>query len=340
MFYVLHGEDPFGRDEELAHMRQTMRKDDPAMGDLNTTILDGRQVDLSELRHMCDTLPFMSERRLVVVHGLLARLAPGKRKQGGRQAEGEAPAWKRQFLQQLVEYLPSLPESTRLVLIEEETLPASHPILKLAKAEGKERAHVREFKVPKDRELPGWIQQQAVKKGGSLSSEAIELLAALIGPDLRLLELEIEKLLLYADGRQVTLEDVRALVSRARETSIFELVDCVGRRETDRALRLLHEMLDDLAPPLYLLAMLARQIRILIQVSQLQAQFLGKQEIVSRLKLHPFVVDKAMGQARNFTMAQLEAAHHRLVEADWAIKAGEQDGDLALDLLIVDLARA
>jgi DNA polymerase-3 subunit delta len=165
------------------------------------------------------------------------------------------------------------------------------------------------------------------------------VLAALIGNDLRLLDQEIEKLLVYADGREIELEDVQALVSRARETSIFDLVDCVGRRETDRALRLLHRMLDDGAHPLYLLTMLARQVRILIQLKELQAQGLARQEMANRLKLHPYVVEKGSAQARNFEMAELEAAHERLVETDFAIKTGAMEDVLALDTLVVELTQ-
>jgi DNA polymerase-3 subunit delta len=126
-------------------------------------------------------------------------------------------------------------------------------------------------------------------------------------------------------------------VSLAREANIFDLVDCVGRREADRALRLLHRMLDEEAAPLYLLTMLARQIRILIQVSELREQGHTPKEIASRLKMHPYVVDKGLAQSRNFSMAQLEAAYQRLVETDWAIKAGRSEDVLALDMLVVAL---
>jgi DNA polymerase-3 subunit delta len=129
-------------------------------------------------------------------------------------------------------------------------------------------------------------------------------------------------------------------VSRARETNIFDLVDCVGRRQTDKALNLLHHLLDDGEAPLYLLAMLARQIRILLQIKDLQAQHLTQQEIARRLSLHPFVVKKGYTQAQNFTMAELESAHRRLVKADWQIKTGQADDVLALDLLVIDLTTA
>jgi len=340
MFYVLHGDDPFGLSEALDDMRRKMGETNPETGDLNTTVLDGRKLEFGELRHVCDSMPFMADRRLVVVHDLLVRLKPGGRKKGASQQGDGEPTWKREFLDRLAEYLPHLPETTFLIFAEREALPASHPILKVAKAEGKGRAHVHSYSLPKDWQLPGWIRERAADKKGSLSSEAIELLAVLIGPDLGLLDLEIEKLILYADGRQVTSEDVLALVSRAREANIFDLVDCVGRRETDQALKLLHQFFaDDESAALYLLAMLARQIRILIQVSELQSEFMGKQEIANRLKLHPYVVEKAMTQTRNFEMSQLEAAHQRLIQADWAIKTGQQDGILALDMLVVDLAR-
>ena len=341
MFYVFYGDDDFSRAEELARLRSKLAGGDPAMAQLNTSFLDGRRLSLGELRHACDTIPFMADRRLVIVQGLLTRLAPGGRGKGPESAQDGGASGKREFLKDLAAYLPTLPTTTRLIFVEDKALPASHPILKLAKAEEKkQRGFSRIFKRPKDRELPHWIQQRARSKGGSLSREATTMLAALVGNDLRLLDQEIDKLLLYTDGQQVDAEDVRTLVSRARQMSIFDLVDCVGRRQTDRALRLLHHMLDDGEAPLYLLAMLARQVRILIQVSELRGQGLDQKEMAGRLKLHPYVVEKGLAQARNFSMAQLEAAHQRLVDTDWAIKTGEIEDTLALDLLVADLTNA
>jgi DNA polymerase-3 subunit delta len=85
--------------------------------------------------------------------------------------------------------------------------------------------------------------------------------------------------------------------------------------------------------------MLARQIRILIQVSELQGQGLAQDQIAGELKLHPYVVKKGLAQAPNFTMSQLEEAYALLVDTDWAIKTGEMEDELALDLLVVSLTR-
>ena len=348
MYYILHGDDEYSLNEQLAALRARLAGGDEAMAQLNTTVLDGRRLTMGELRHATDAIPFLADRRLVIVHGLLGYLVPQKKGRGRDREDAEESdvqteglsAARKAFLDELSAYLPKLPDTTRLAFVEDRPLEDSHPIVKLARAEkDPEKAHVREFLLPKEWKLATWIRQRVRDKGGDFSGEAIALLDALVGLDLRLLDQEIDKLLLYADGRQVTGDDVRTLVSRAREASIFDLVDCVGNREADRALRLLHRMLEEEAEPLYLLAMLSRQVRILIQAKELQPQRLTRDQVASRLKLHPFVAKKGMEQAQNFDPDQLLEAHQLLVKTDWRIKTGQMEPELALDLLIVDLTR-
>lgn len=333
MFYIFHGEDEFGQAEELLSLRQKLAAGDPAMAELNTNLLDGNRLTLDELVHVCNSIPFLSDRRLVIVYNLLSRLSQGSKGIGSEEA-----GQRHRFLEGLAAYLPTLPPTTRLVFVENKTLASSHPILRLARAKEKERqAFVKLFAKPKDSELPRWIEERVRSQNGSISREAASLLAVLIGDDLRLLEQEIEKLLLYADGKQIRPEDVQTLVSRARETKVFDLVDCVGQRQTGKALLLLHRLLEEGEDPLSLLAMLARQIRILIQVKELQTKGLTAPQITERLGLHPYVVEKSLAQARNFTMAQLEAAHQHLVDTDWALKTGITGERLALELLVINL---
>lgn len=340
MFYILHGEEEFARSKELAGMRARLAAGDQAMAQLNTTSFDSRQLTMGELRHACDTVPFLYERRLVIVHGLLSWLVPPRAGKGAGTQKSQQPASRLAFLKELAAYLPDLPETTRLVFVEEEALKASHPILKLAQEQHKAgKAHIKEYKQPKESELFNWIQEQARDKGGDISWDACRKMVELAGDNPRQLEMEIDKLLLYAGGRQVNEADAQVLTSRTREADVFELVDCVGRRQADQALRQLHQLLDENEPPLRLLAMLARQIRILIQVSELRAEVMSQSQIARRLKLHPYVVKKGGAQALNFTMEQLEKAHALVVETDWKIKTGEMEGVLALDMLVVSLTR-
>ena len=344
MFYILHGDDEFGLGEKLAELRSSLSGDDQAMAELNTTILDGNRTTLGEIRHACDSIPFMAAHRLVIVRGLLSHLVAGRTGKGQSASKGsvsaeEMPAAKRALLKDLAAYLPTLPSSTYLIFIEDQVLKEAHPILKLAQTQGWQLASIEVRRLPRQESLSDWIQQRVGSKGGSFNREASDQLAALVGRDLRLLDQEIEKLLLYADGRQVTVEDVRALVSLARQADIFDLVDYVGRRESDLAMRVLHRMLEEEAEPLYLLAMLARQVRILIQVSELYQQQMLPQQIARRIKQHPYTVAKGLKQAGNFSPDQLASAHQCLVETDWKIKTGQLEPVLALDMLVVSLTR-
>ena len=161
-FYVFHGTDEFTRAETLADFKRRLGPPDTV--DLNTSYLDGKSLTLAELRHACDTIPFLAEKRLVIVEGLLTRLTSQKGK------DKELAATQKEHLAALADYLPGLPETTRLVFIEDIPLPAQHPILQLAQRE--ERGYVKRFDPPKDGALPRWVEKRVQKHGGKIETRA------------------------------------------------------------------------------------------------------------------------------------------------------------------------
>ncbi len=337
MYYILHGEDEFSRTLQLDKLRSKMG--DPQFADLNISHLDGRKVSLGELVHACDAVPFLSDKRMVIVEGLLARLEPRRRKGGDEEAkeEGEDDD-DADLVAGLKAYLEHVPESTRLVFLETKTLAKSNPILKHALGKG-EGAIVKEYQPPKTSALPHWIKKRVAEKGGAIEEDAAGELAMHVGADLRLLDNEIDKLLVYCGPAAVRGDDIRALVASVRETNIFELVDAIGARETTQALKLLHDMLDQNAAPLYLLTMIHRQFRLLIQAKDLTARGLAPAAIAQKTKQNSFVMEKVAKQAHKFTMPQLEATYDKLLDADLAIKTSRSDPIVALDTLVIDLTR-
>ncbi len=330
-FYVFHGADEFTRAETLADFKRRLGPPDTV--DLNTTRLDGKTLTLAELRHACDAIPFLAEKRLVIVKGLLARRhAPRK----GR----ELSASQGEYLAALADYLPRLPETTRLVFIEDKPLPAQHPILQLAQRE--ERGYVKRFDPPDAKILPRWIEKRVRKCGGEIEPQAARQLAAVVGTDLRLLDQEIVKLVTYtlspSGERAITTADVDAVVPYAQAAVVFDLVDALGRRDGRTAAQSLHRLLDAGEHPLGLLAMIVRQFRLLIQVKELKAARATPRDIAQALRLHPFPARKLHAQATHFTAAQLETVYRHLLDTDVAIKTGEIEAEVALDLLVAGLA--
>ena len=336
MYYILHGEDEFTRTEQVNKLRAKMG--DPQFADLNIVRLDGRQVTLGELQHACDAAPFLADKRLVIVEGMLARFEPRRKKSeedAGAESEEEANPL---LAKDLKEYLARLPETTRLVFVEFKTLAKNNPLLKHTESD-KQNAHIREFAEPTMRALPRWIQERVKAKDATIEPDAVNELAAHVGSDLRLLDNEIDKLLTYRGNAAIRSDDVRALVASVRESDIFALVDAIGRRETDVALQLLHAQLDQNAAAPYLLTMIVRQFRLLLQMKDYAARGLTLDAARERLKLHPLVAQKTWNQALNFTLPQLEATYHKLLDTDLATKTGRSDPIVALDLLVVELTR-
>lgn len=352
MITLLHGPEELLRSERLAAIRAALG---PAeLAELSATWLDGRKVAVAEVCYHCDTAPFLTPRRLVVVEGLLARFSrKGKSsKQAGPEPVTEAgpdgderakapPAPRDKERDQFLAYLPALPETTDLVLIEGDLADRRDALVKLLlELAARGQAQVLECQAPAQAELPAWVIKRAQSKGARIEPAAAHDLAAFVGRNLRLLDNELEKLAAYRGGEgAISRQDVRLLTPYAQEANVFDMVDAIGRRDGAVALRLLHELERDGAAPLYLLSMIVRQFRILIQVADQMGQGLDKDAIARAIGLHPFPTQKAMQQSRQWRMADLEAVYDRLLETDLAIKTGQLADDLALDLLVVELSR-
>lgn len=316
MFYLFHGDDDHSQRQTLLDLLAKLG--DPAMLDLNTTRFEGN-VTIKEIRNACDAMPFLAPVRLVIVKDLLAKKLP------------------KSFLDELLAYLPQLPEKTRLVFLEAAELNHSHALVKLA--EGSEKGYVRKFTRPQGSELERWIDQQVRDQGGRITPHAAQMLAINVGNDLRALSHEVDKLVLYKTNAGVIDEkDVALLCPYAAEANIFDLVDAVGKRNSVAAASLLQQKLNDGTDPFYLFTMFVRQFRLLIQVKELATQGFRPPEIAKELKLHAFVAGKLHQQANGFAMNLLEKVYAHLLDIDVGVKTGKADMTLALQLLVVNLA--
>ncbi|MBI5651105.1 MAG: DNA polymerase III subunit delta [Chloroflexi bacterium] len=332
MYYIFHGEDELSRTEQLEKFHAQMG--DPQFADLNTRKFD-HKVSLSELQHACNAMPFLADKRLVIVAGLLARLDPRRKSdESGEAVEEDANPV---VSKELKEYLAHLPDHTRLVFVESKTLAKNNPIFK--HAESDKNATVKEFSAPDLKNLAAWIRARVKSKNAEIEPEAVGELSAHLGNDLRLLDNEIEKLITFRAHAPIRGQDVRALVASVREADIFALVDAIGKRDTRLALKLLHEHISQNAAPQYLLTMIVRQFRMLLQMKDLATRKQTVDVAREQLRLHPFVAQKTWQQAMNFTLPQLEAIYHKLLDADLAMKTSRSEPVATLDVLLVELTR-
>ncbi len=321
-FYVLHGTDEFTRRAAVQAMRAQMG--DPSMAELNTTVLDGKQASASDVLASARSMPFLSDKRLVIVEGMLTWL---NRKGAGKSGKAD--------LDQLAEGLATLPDWARVVFVEPDTLSDKHPILKLAKTEP--GGYHKNFDPP--RNPVRWIMNQARDEyGAEIEPQAAAALAAVIGQDLRAADSEIAKLAVYVNGeRPINEADVALLTPYVAEADVFQMVDALGRRDGATASRLLHRLLDQ-DDPLRLFGMVVRQFRLLILAREYLNEGGSPTQIGKAIGVHPYVGEKLVGQVRAFSLDQLEVIYRFLLETDAGVKTGKVDGVLALDLLIAGVS--
>ncbi len=320
-FYVLHGNDEFNLRAAVQKMREQMG--DPTTAELNTVTLDGKTASVGDVFSAVRAMPFLSDKRLVIVEGMLSWLG---RKGGGKSAKAE--------LETLAEGLQNLPEWARLVFAEPGTLSERNPILKLAQT--LPHGYHKAFNAP--RNPVRWISERARREyDAEIERAAAMALASVIGDDLRAADSELAKLAAYVNGeRPISEADVALLTPYVVEADIFEMVDALGKRDGATAARLLHRLLDH-DEPLRLFGMIVRQFRLLLLAREHLNAGGTPKTAGQALGVHPYVGEKAAKQARAFTLEQLRAVYHFLLETDLGIKTGRVEAVLALDLLIASV---
>ena len=271
-----------------------------------------------QLQQACNAMPFLAKARLVLVTNLLSS-KPDK-----------------SLVKDLANFLPRLPETTRLVFMEASALPSNHRLVKMA--DELKTGYVKQFDLPEGGSLDRWVKQQVEERNGRISSHAAHVLASNVGSNLGILENEIEKLVLYKGPEEtIELQDVGLLSPYAAEASIFDLVDALGNRNGKKAAILLQQKMQEGTDPFYLFAMFVRQVRLLIQVKEQADEGQRPPAISKNLKMHSFVAGKLYQQTQQFSLPQLEKIYHHLLEVDVGVKTGRNDMLTALSLLIAGM---
>ncbi|NQS91286.1 MAG: DNA polymerase III subunit delta [Chloroflexi bacterium] len=319
--YILHGDDEFAI---RSFLDERMK---PKMGEssettMDITSLDGGTNSIDKIQAETHTVPFLSKRRMVILsHSLsLAKSKSGQEK--------------------LITLLDSIPATTALVLIIDKGLEEGHWLIRWAR-KNNQRAWAQLFSLPKGPAMTHWILDQANQLGGAFENQAAQLLASYIDKDPRLAKSEIIKLLTYVDySRSVTEVDVQELVADVRQGDVFEMVDAIGFGDGKKAMFMLRRLLEE-GKPLSLFGMVIRQFRLLIQVRELMDEDPGQDhnKIAKKMGVHPYPIKKILPQAKLFTLPQLKTIFHQLSEIDQAIKTGQLEDELALDLLVASLTQ-
>lgn len=302
----------------------------PEVWDTNIHHVVGAQAKFEELATICNAAPFLASYRLVIVDGLLSTFETRDRRARGQfktpQSLGQ---W--EGLKTLV---PNLPATTLLVFTDG---PVGQQNLLLTLL--RPFTEVKHLPTPAGEELARWVKTRASEKGATFSPGALRTLLQMVGNDLWALDNELEKLSLYVNGRTVEERDVHALVSQVREASIFTAIDAVLDGRISVALRILKRLQESGTTVQSFLSIMARQLRLIALAKDLVEQGATGQEIGQKLGItQDFVARKVVDQARRFSWSDLERLYRALLRTDLAVKTGQVEEKLALELMLPSLS--
>jgi DNA polymerase III delta subunit len=247
------------------------------------------------------------------------------------------------------EFLASFPAESALVLVSVEALKAGRgrarvraktgtPVeLSLPDAVQEIGGRVQRIERLVPFEVKGWIAARARLHDVVLQPDATEALAFALGPDTERIENEVQKLGAYAGGAPVTAADVRALVSGAIESDIFELTKAVVQHNHRVAVPLLERLLGDGNAPQQILALLLWQFRVLLFASRSPTNQ-DAEKIAKAIRSSPGAIFRYVQYARGVSQADITRAYESLYATDISIKTGRADSDeAALLLCVLDL---
>jgi DNA polymerase-3 subunit delta len=348
---LLHGNDELAISAAIKKLCSGLG--DPSIAGMNTTRFDGRHgVDFEVLNTAVNAAPFLAPRRVMVLdHPLAAFPSPRARKisseqpdqveiavLNGKPGEDELDPDQRMLnRKKFLDLLGKAQPSTTIILAEYEELKRDHWLMKWA-LQAAPRVGIHVYNMPNKFEMPRWIESEARKLGGRIEPAAAMHLAEMVGEDTRIASQELVKLLTYVDyARPVRLLDVELVSIVSAQGNVFNLVDALGQGKGKEAQKVLHQLLEE-EQPFALWGMVIRQFRLLLQARELLDGGAGIPEVEKGLKLHSYVALKVASQAKRFSLSTLEAIYHKLLEIDEGAKTSQVSLDLALDMLVVELA--
>jgi DNA polymerase-3 subunit delta len=328
--YLLWGDDALSRDEVVQSFRARMRS--RPGGELNLIEFFAPDVSAAEVIAACDTAPFLSDRRLVVVHHLFG-WRPRTSTRRAEADDGKGASQLKAERERLLAYLPELAPQTTLVLVEGNLAPALRE--QIAGQLPRGRSDVRGFAAPQGSALERWLVARARKHGGELGPRVPGLLREHGPRSLEALDREVAKLVAYAGGEPVGVDALEALLPGA-ELVVFDLLDALAEGRAGDALSALRRLYDQGQRPEELSPQIIALYRRLLICRLAMAERLDPAEVQ---RVHGVrLIDKLRAQARGLPGERIEQGLAALLAFDRKLKRSEVEPESGLELLVAELA--
>lgn len=303
--YLLYGEEDFLRQSYKKQLCQAMTGGD----DMNFNTFHGKDISVNEIISLADTLPFFAERRVLLI---------------------EDSGFFKKSPEELVKYLPDMPDTTSIVFSETEVDKRSALYKKV-----KDLGLISEMAKQETGDLAVWAAKYLAHSGKKVTRQTMDEFLMRTGNDMSNIRSELEKLISYVGEKDVVeSKDVAAVTTMQVESRIFDLVDALVSGKMSQAMKLYEDLTALKEPPMRILFLITRQFNQLLLVKDLQAGRADRAAIAKAVKVPPFAVRKLEAQAGTFSRKQVLSCVQSAVELEEAVKTGRLSDRMAVELMI------
>lgn len=309
--YLLYGEEAYLRKQYRDKLKNALVTQEDTM---NTAVFAGKDINTNEVIDLAGTMPFFAERRVLII---------------------ENSGWFKSGNDRIAEVIKELPETTYMIFVEEET-DKRNKLFKAVTAKG----YAADFHVQEEATLKKWIMSLLKKENKRITADALNLLLDRTGTDMENIAKEVEKLVCYKYYDEgITKEDVEELCTVRIQNKIFDMVEAVANKKQKQALDLYYDLLALKEAPMKILALIARQFHLLLQVREMKSKGYEEAAIAQKTGLNPyFLKKKYLPQSSHFSPEQLQKALQACVQAEEDVKTGKVSDLLSVELIIVSLS--
>lgn len=316
--YLYYGTEDYLIEEEINRLVNTIIP--PEEQELNKITYDLNDVPIEDVIADAETSPFFSEHKVILAKN--AYMFTGQKAPKGIEHDLESLEG---ILDNPVDF------STIIFWVSFEKLDERKRIVKKIKKNGQ----VKSFVQLSGTSLIEWLKARVRAEGANITDDAAQLLIHTTGQNLQLLSQEIKKMSVYVgENQMIDQQVIQELSTRTMEQNIFSLIDKVANFKIEEALQIFYDLLKNKEEPVKMIALFARQFRIMLYTKELNRIGYSAKQIASQIGAHPYTVQIALTQSKKFSEVQLKSIIKKLAEIDLNIKTGKMDKILSLEMFM------
>ena len=300
--------------------KRFLNKNYPERDETNFASFNMAVTTVKELAEECESLSLFAEKKAILALDCFF-LGKGKYKLLADDS-----------LDPLLRYLQNPNPNVDLIMLVYGELDSKSELVKAIKEQGE----VKEIKDPSDEELLLNAKQRLAKAGGEFLPGAAEEFVARIGGDYARYCNEIEKILIYANGGNVSKEEVKALIAPKLEDDAFAMSNALLKGDVALAFAIYHDLKVVKTEEVMLLSMLAKSFQFMEEVSYLSSQGLSNSGIASQLKANPYRVNITMRNLCSVDEKKLPLVLEQIYQTSLSILSGKEESQFAFERFLAN----